>query len=371
MYHQSNAIVFDGVKVGEKVFKYFYIRNLSGISTKASLEIQKFKTHESNSINENCLLFVDPMKRVTNYADRLRLNDNLQGIGFGLEKYEIDLPPFACVECPIILIAEMWGSYKDKLIVNADGLNDSKIVNLNAEIIDLPIRLYTGKVSENETEQIAMIRFGSQVQGKEPITRKLQLLNTSHMQLHVDWQIFLVEKGDDRLIDLNLLSTDKNSHNLLNEKFRKNNDKASNEEQKRGKGSVMSLIREDTSDLSSNSSMLERKIQPANDNQTTLCSNKPSFKSEPSSTSFDYFDMYIQKRIPLINLKMTQHYGQEIEEENSNGIFSINQRKMILKPRDKTTLSITFNTKHSKCQEYEAIFIGYLSLPSQVIFLSI
>jgi hypothetical protein len=331
--------------------KHFSIKNLSGISTRASFKIKLFRVHEETVLSsESSSKFIDPMKKIGNFFDRLRLDDNFQGIGFGMERYTVDLPPFGTTVCPIILLAEMWGSYTDALLIDIDGVDDQQCIQLNAEVIDLPIKLYTGKVSESETEEVAMLRFGSQTQGQEPITRKLQLLSTSYIPLQVDWKIFIVSKNDQKLVDVNILNNEQSGQSIM--RSRAEGKASANSSSKRE--SALSLQKENTSDdLSSNGSVIESKINPVKEDALG-----------ESNDSFDFFDYFVDERVPLIKLKISQHYGQEVTEDNK--VFYFGDTRMTLRPRDKTTVSVTFNTLVKKCLDYEAVFVGYLTLPEKV-----
>ncbi len=353
IFNDSEAIFFDQVRVGEKIVKNFSIKNNSGIFTRAFLKFKLFKVHEVAAYaNEGNSKFNDPMKKIGNFFDRLKLDDNFQGIGFGLEHYEVALPPFSTVVCPIILIAEMWGAYTDSLLIDIEGVDEQQVIHLNADVIDLPIKLYTGKVSENESDEVAMLRFGSQTQGKDPITRKLQLLNTCYIPLQVDWKIFIVDKSDQKLVDINILSNEQTGQNIMQNANRNTNNSNMKSNQKE---SLVSFRKENTNDdMSSNSSVIENKINPI----------KEDLLGE-SNNSFDYFDYFVDERVPLIKLKMSQHFGQEVTEENK--VFYFSESRMTLRPRDKTTISITFNTMVKQCRAYEAVFIGYLTLPQKVI----
>ena len=352
IFHDSESIKFENVKVGVQIEKYFFIKNNSGIATRANMEIKLFKVHEKTQYNSEkkaiSSLFADPMKKISNLADRLRMNDNFQGVGFGMEHYQVELPPFSTVVSPFILLAEMWGSYTDSLLVNIEGIDETQVIPLHVDVVDLPVKLYTGKVSEseNETDEVAMLRFGSQVQGREPITRKLQLLNTCYMPLQVDWKIFLVDKNDDQLIDINVLSNDETTNNIVKNANRNKASKINIINETSG----LSYLKEDADKLlSSNSSVMENKINPMVD----------------SYTSFDYFDFFVDERVPLIKLKLSSHYGEEVTDENK--VFYFSDNRITLKPRDKTTINITFNTQIKKCQAYEAVFVGYLTLPQKYL----
>lgn len=80
------------------------------------------------------------------------------------------------------------------------------------------------------------LRFGSQTQGKEPVSRKLQIQNTSCIPIQIDWKIFLINNSDKKLIDVNIVyqdnfdqfistgptpySTNRGKQNLKNQYFR-------------------------------------------------------------------------------------------------------------------------------------------------------
>lgn len=46
------------------------------------------------------------------------------------------------------------------------------------------------------------------MQGKESITRKLQIQNTSHIPVEIEWKSFLTDPNDNKLIDINLVYHD-------------------------------------------------------------------------------------------------------------------------------------------------------------------
>lgn len=152
----SSFIDFGNVKVGQKALKVFYIKNTSGIRTKVLLDIKNFKAIEVSETNKS--LFIDPLKKVAKIEDRFKLNDNIQGIGFGLEVSSFELPPFETCFIALIAIPEIWGVYNDNLTIKIDGLYEDHFIPIQINVTDSPLKLYTGKIIENESEEISMIR---------------------------------------------------------------------------------------------------------------------------------------------------------------------------------------------------------------------
>ena len=202
LYQGSDLFDFGNLKVGESLQKYFFIKNTSGIETQASLEIKNFQAIEEIIANENGL--ADPLKKIRKLTDKYKLKENTNGIGFGLEKKIVKLEPFQTVCVSLAVLAEMWGSYEDILIINIDGIIYEHFIPIQCNVIDTPIRLYTGKITENENEPCSMIRFGSQIQGSGLITRKLKIQNTSFIPMDIEWKVFLKDNEDERLIDFNM-----------------------------------------------------------------------------------------------------------------------------------------------------------------------
>ena len=200
--HGSDLIEFGQLKSGESMQKYLFIKNTSGIETEARLEIKHFQAIEEDPDKDN--LLADPMKKSRKLADKYKLKDNTNGLGFGLEKSSVILAPFQTACVAVAAIAEMWGSYEDIVIINIDGIFYEHFIPIQCNVIESPIRLYTGKITENESEPCSMIRFGSQIQGSGQVSRKLKIQNASHIPVDIEWKIFLKDSSDEKLIDFNM-----------------------------------------------------------------------------------------------------------------------------------------------------------------------
>jgi hypothetical protein len=91
-------------------------------------------------------------------------------------------------------------------------------------------------------------------------------------------------------------------------------------------------------------------------------------KSIESTSSSDYYESFIE-RVPIVKLNLIKHFGVQINEESESQVFNLSKNSMSLKPRERTSIDIIFNTNVNVCQDYEAVFVGYLNLPQNVISL--
>jgi len=89
-------------------------------------------------------------------------------------------------------------------------------------------------------------------------------------------------------------------------------------------------------------------------------------KSIESNSSSDYYESFIE-RVPIVKLNLTKHFGIDVNEESANKVFNLSKNFMSLKPRERTSIDIIFNTNVNVCQDYEAVFVGYFNLPPNVI----
>lgn len=311
---QATFIDFGDCKIGEEIERYLYIRNESAIETRLSFSIRTFQAIEANKLNKNN--FADPMRMGSKLAQDYRLKNNESGIAFVPEMACLVLAPFDTVCLRLFALVEMWGHYEDVLIVGVDGLWFEHQIPIRAKVVDLPIKLYTGKVTENENEKISMLRFGSQIQGCGAVTRKLKILNSSWLPIEIDWKCYLVEKSDAQLLDLNIIYED--PYELETREQIDSNRTHSVTHR------LETTVRVD--DNGDDSDVDEQESNFGLGNKLT----GDKFKSKASSvaTSNDYSDTYIYiERIPFIKLNLTSHYGREVTEENP--IFQLNKTKMV------------------------------------------
>jgi hypothetical protein len=199
------------------------IKNTSAIPTSLKTSVKNFQLSPCESkLPQNRGGTINTELNNRKISDRYCLAQPNSGIGFGVEYATMDLPAFAQITCPVYVLAEIWGTYDDLLVVNVDGVAFEHVIPLVCEVAGAPIRLYTGKVIDNESsgsrgdggggsigdDEISIIRFGSQMQGKESSLRKLQIQNTCRIPIEIEWKIFLTDSNDTQLIDLNLVYND-------------------------------------------------------------------------------------------------------------------------------------------------------------------
>lgn len=143
-------------------------------------------------------------------------------------------------------------------------------------------------------------RFGSQIQGSGLINRKLKIQNTSYIPIDIDWKIFIIEKNDERLIDLNMVFQDINETELLAQYDNMNTSRTNN--------------RNPAENLN------EENLNKSSENRMIL---------RESATTLDYYEngyIYVD-RVPVIKINLTNHYGSEVNEENK--VFILNKDQLV------------------------------------------
>jgi hypothetical protein len=155
--NNSSAIDFGSVKVGQEIQRSLIIKNVSGIDTNVKLDIRNFKVVESTDKNEPSP-FYDPLQKKSKLADKYKIKDPISGVGFIIDNSEFYLPAFGSIKFNLSALCEIWGTYDDNLIINVDGIDQEDTIPLKITIIDSPFKIFTSKVSEDEKEEISMIR---------------------------------------------------------------------------------------------------------------------------------------------------------------------------------------------------------------------
>lgn len=158
LFPNSSLINFENIKVGEKHIKYIFIKNTSGIRSTVNLDTKYFKAVKAETTGDE-RSFADPMKRQPNLSETFKLKENTLGLGLGFERSSFELPEFSLVSFALIAIAELWGFYEDILKINIDGIIEPINIPIQINVIGNPIKLFTGKVVENDSEEISIMRF--------------------------------------------------------------------------------------------------------------------------------------------------------------------------------------------------------------------
>jgi len=195
------VIDFGQIKVGQSSQQKLVIENKTAIRSKISFDIKTFKTIDAKDSIKNQ---IDPMKKSLKVSDRFKLKENSNGIGFGMDYLSHELNPFDSITLDLYSLAEMWGVYEDSLLINVEGIPFEITLPMRVNVIDNPIKLYAGKVAENEAEETAMVRFGSQTQQSGEIVRKLKIFNSSWSPIDIEWKVFVIDPNDTKLVDVHL-----------------------------------------------------------------------------------------------------------------------------------------------------------------------
>ena len=98
------------------------------------------------------------MKKPSKLSERYSYRENDLGFGFVLENPKFDLPPFGMVKFSVIAISEMWGYYEDFLLINVDGIDHEESIGLEIDVVGSPVKIFAGKVTENESEEMSILR---------------------------------------------------------------------------------------------------------------------------------------------------------------------------------------------------------------------
>ena len=118
-----------------------------------------------------------------------------KGLAFVCSPSAGKLLPFETKIVTITAYTDMWGEYFDTLVCQI-GDADKKLIPIHIDVVGCPLNFQICK------EQPVMVRFGAHVSGDRPVVRNLRINNTSHCDVRVDWQTFIVDRDDDHLIDL-------------------------------------------------------------------------------------------------------------------------------------------------------------------------
>ncbi|XP_014701250.1 deleted in lung and esophageal cancer protein 1 isoform X1 [Equus asinus] len=98
--------------------------------------------------------------------------------------------------------ANMWGEYWDNLICTVGDLPPT-VIPVHMAVVGCPISsLRTTYYTTDQFQKEPVIRFGTQVSGGDTITRVLRLNNSSPCDIRLDWETYVPEDKEDRLVEL-------------------------------------------------------------------------------------------------------------------------------------------------------------------------
>ncbi|XP_044945049.1 deleted in lung and esophageal cancer protein 1 isoform X2 [Mustela putorius furo] len=98
--------------------------------------------------------------------------------------------------------ANMWGEYWDNLICTVGDLPPA-VIPVHMAVVGCPISSQrTTYYTTDQLQKEPVIRFGTQVSGGDTVTRILRLNNSSPCDIRLDWETYMPEDREDRLVEL-------------------------------------------------------------------------------------------------------------------------------------------------------------------------
>lgn len=120
-----------------------------------------------------------------------------RGVAFVCSPDSGELQAFEKKVISVTAYSDMWGEYNDVLICKVGDLEE-KLIPVHIDVIGSPLSFQISK------EQPPLVRFGAHVSGGQPINRSLRINNTSHVDIRLDWETFVIDPEDNQLIDFNV-----------------------------------------------------------------------------------------------------------------------------------------------------------------------
>ncbi|XP_064133559.1 deleted in lung and esophageal cancer protein 1 [Loxodonta africana] len=98
--------------------------------------------------------------------------------------------------------ANMWGEYWDNLVCVVGELPPA-VIPVHMAVVGCPISsLRTTYYTVDRSHKEPIIRFGTQISGGDTVTRVLRLNNSSPCDIRLDWETYVPEDKEERLVDL-------------------------------------------------------------------------------------------------------------------------------------------------------------------------
>ncbi|XP_032717094.1 deleted in lung and esophageal cancer protein 1 isoform X6 [Lontra canadensis] len=98
--------------------------------------------------------------------------------------------------------ANMWGEYWDNLICTVGDLPPA-VIPVHMAVVGCPISSQrTTYYTTDQLQKEPIIRFGTRVSGGDTVTRILRMNNSSPCDIRLDWETYMPEDREDRLVEL-------------------------------------------------------------------------------------------------------------------------------------------------------------------------
>merc|ERR1719354_924892 len=206
--------------LGEPVDAFVIMENKSAIETTFEVRTQEFQPHRvptppksdnNNNINKQTRggsgrplinrMFTSNKTQRSQYQEKNDYKDAIlqseKGLAFVCSPSTGKLLPFETKLITVTAYTDMWGDYHDTLVCQI-GESTVKHIPVHIDVVGSPLNIQVSK------EQPVMVRFGAHVSGDARVTRNMRINNTSHCDITLDWQTYVVLPHDKQLIDLNV-----------------------------------------------------------------------------------------------------------------------------------------------------------------------
>ncbi|EHH51427.1 hypothetical protein EGM_10793 [Macaca fascicularis] len=128
------------------------------------------------------------------------------------------LGPYQQLCIDITGCANMWGEYWDNLICTVGDL-PLAVIPVHMAVVGCPVSsLRTTSYTTDQAQKEPAIRFGTQVSGGDTVTRTLRLNNSSPCDIRLDWETYVPEDKEDRLVEL-LVEGSSSASNRVSQKL--------------------------------------------------------------------------------------------------------------------------------------------------------
>ncbi|XP_058513175.1 deleted in lung and esophageal cancer protein 1 [Ochotona princeps] len=201
------------VPLRTRVDRRFVLTNCSPIQTPFTLQFEYFGCLHSEPGSKNSLPDVSPaLLKTTRIQKRLVTREQWdfmesmlshgKGAAFFSSISQGMLGPYQQLDINLTGCANMWGEYWDSLICTVGNLPPA-VIPVHMAVVGCPISsLRTTYCTAGLYQKEPIIRFGAHISGADTITRALRLNNSSPCDIRLDWETYVPEVREDRLLEL-------------------------------------------------------------------------------------------------------------------------------------------------------------------------
>ncbi|XP_011532620.1 deleted in lung and esophageal cancer protein 1 isoform X3 [Homo sapiens] len=201
------------VPLRTRVTRQLILTNRSPIRTRFSLKFEYFGSPQNSLSKKTSLPNMPPaLLKTVRMQEHLAKREQLdfmesmlshgKGAAFFPHFSQGMLGPYQQLCIDITGCANMWGEYWDNLICTVGDLLP-EVIPVHMAAVGCPISsLRTTSYTIDQAQKEPAMRFGTQVSGGDTVTRTLRLNNSSPCDIRLDWETYVPEDKEDRLVEL-------------------------------------------------------------------------------------------------------------------------------------------------------------------------